>query len=136
MTADEALLKRWYVYFLFYDLYCPCPQASFMSGMSRSMLGLESLALMLSLPFALLIWAMVFFAAALSVLIFCTADVVVVSTASPVWFAMFCLAMWLILAANNFHISHCISHCISHVSHLRSWIIGQVSQVTDFSANV
>ncbi|KAG1898112.1 uncharacterized protein F5891DRAFT_1044521 [Suillus fuscotomentosus] len=110
--------------------------ASFMSGMSRSMLGLESLALMLSLPFALLIWAMVFFAAALSVLIFRTADVVVVSTASPVWFAMFCLAMWLILAANNFHISHCISHCISHVSHLRSWIIGQVSQVTDFSTNV
>ncbi|KAG1834270.1 hypothetical protein EV424DRAFT_1363641 [Suillus variegatus] len=33
--------------------------ASFMSGMSRSMLGLESLALMLSLPFALLIWACV-----------------------------------------------------------------------------
>ncbi|KAG2060583.1 hypothetical protein BDR06DRAFT_1017044 [Suillus hirtellus] len=110
--------------------------ASFMSGMSRSMLGLESLALMLSLPFALLIWAMAFFAATLSVLIFRTADVVVVSTASPVWFAMFCLAMWLILAANNFHISHCISRCISHVSHLRSWIIGQVSQVTDFSTNV
>lgn len=106
--------------------------ASFMSGMSRSMLGLESLALMLSLPFALLIWAMVFFAAALSVLIFRTADVVVVSTASPVWFAMFCLAMWLILAANNFH----ISHCISHISHLRSWIIGRVSQVTDSSTNV
>ncbi|KAG1861743.1 hypothetical protein DFJ58DRAFT_245660 [Suillus subalutaceus] len=38
--------------------------ASFMEGISSSMLGLESLALMLSLPFALLIWAMVFFAAA------------------------------------------------------------------------
>ncbi|KAG1802333.1 hypothetical protein EV424DRAFT_1435718 [Suillus variegatus] len=33
--------------------------ASFMSGMSHSMLGLESLALMLSLPFALLIWVCV-----------------------------------------------------------------------------
>ncbi|KAG1737402.1 hypothetical protein EDB19DRAFT_955204 [Suillus lakei] len=33
--------------------------ASFMVGMSRSMLGLESLALMLSLPFALLIWGSV-----------------------------------------------------------------------------
>ncbi|KAG2038646.1 hypothetical protein BDR03DRAFT_895142 [Suillus americanus] len=93
--------------------------ASFMVGMSRSMLGLESLALMLSLPFALLIWAMAFFAAALSVLIFCTAGAVVVSIASPIWFAIFCLAMWLILAANNFHISH-----------LRSWIIERVSQVT------
>ncbi|KAG1822516.1 uncharacterized protein BJ212DRAFT_809635 [Suillus subaureus] len=93
--------------------------ASFMVGMSRSMLGLESLALMLSLPFSLLIWAMAFFAAALSVLIFRTAGVVVVSIASPIWFAIFCLAMWLMLAANDFHISH-----------LRSWIIERVSQVT------
>ncbi|KAG1749217.1 hypothetical protein EDB19DRAFT_179217 [Suillus lakei] len=93
--------------------------ASFMLGMSRSMLGLESLALMLSLPFALLIWAMTFFAVALSILIFRTADVVVVSIASPVWFAIFCLAMWLVLAANDFHISH-----------LRSWIIERVSRVT------
>ncbi|KAG2094286.1 hypothetical protein BD769DRAFT_1644634 [Suillus cothurnatus] len=109
--------------------------ASFMVGMSRSMLGLESLALMLSLPFALLIWAcvssyipwvvgssfdrMAFFAAALSVLIFRTAGVAAVSIASPIWFAIFCLAMWLVLAANNFHISH-----------LRSWIIERVSRVT------
>lgn len=87
--------------------------------MSRSMLGLESLALMLSLPFALLIWAMAFFAAALSVLIFRTAGVAAVSIASPIWFAIFCLAVWLVLAANNFHISH-----------LRSWIIERVSRVT------
>ncbi|KAG2145855.1 hypothetical protein DEU56DRAFT_853593 [Suillus clintonianus] len=93
--------------------------AFFMLGMSRSMLGLESLALMLSLPFGLLIWAMVFFAAALSVLIFRTADVVVVSIASPVWFAILCLATWLVLAANDFH-----------VSRLRSWIIERVSRVT------
>ncbi|KAG1879054.1 hypothetical protein F4604DRAFT_1923207 [Suillus subluteus] len=80
--------------------------ASFMEGMSSSMLGLESLALMLSLPFALLIWAMVFFAAALSVLIFRTADVVVISIASPVWFAILCLVTWLVLAANDIHVSH------------------------------
>jgi hypothetical protein len=106
-----------------------------MLGMSRSMLGLESLALMLSLPFGLLIWAcvsgyitwffglffdrMVFFSAALSVLIFSTAGVVAVSITSPVWFAIFCLATWLVLAANDFHISH-----------LRSWIIERVSRVT------
>lgn len=93
--------------------------ASFMAGMSHSMFGLESLILMLSLPFALLIWAMAFFAAALSVLIFRAADIVVVSIASPVWFAMFCLATWLVLAANDFH-----------VSHLRSWIIERMSRVT------
>lgn len=59
MTAGDALPQMWCASFLFYDLYSSCPQAFFMLGMSRSMLGLESLALMLSLPFALLIWACV-----------------------------------------------------------------------------
>jgi hypothetical protein len=64
----------------------------------------------------------VFFASALSALIFSTAGVVIVSIASPVWFAIFCLAIWLVLAANDFHISH-----------LRSWIIERVSRVTSTS---
>ncbi|KAG1732077.1 hypothetical protein EDB19DRAFT_1912261 [Suillus lakei] len=89
--------------------------ATYIKGMSRSMLGLGSLTLMLSLPFALLIWAMAFFAAALSVLIFCTADVVAISIASPVWFAILCLATWLVLAANDVH-----------VSHLRSWVVARL----------
>ncbi|KAG1762758.1 hypothetical protein EDD22DRAFT_952811 [Suillus occidentalis] len=76
---------------------------------SDSMLGLESLALMLCLPFALLIWAMVFFAAALSVVIFRTVDVVAILIASPVWFAILCLATWLVLAANDIHVSRCFS---------------------------
>jgi hypothetical protein len=46
-------------FFRLYHLHHLCPQASFMVGMSRSILGLESLALMLSLPFALLIWGSV-----------------------------------------------------------------------------
>ncbi|KAG1822485.1 uncharacterized protein BJ212DRAFT_1296539 [Suillus subaureus] len=108
--------------------------ASFMEGMSRSMLGLESLALMLSLPFALLIWVyitcyitwvggslfdrMVFFAAGLSVLIFHTADVVIISIASPVWFAILCLVTWLVLAANDIHISH-----------LRPWAVERLFQL-------
>lgn len=89
--------------------------ASFMVGMSRSMLGLESLALMLSLPFALLIWGMAFFAGALSTLIFRTSGAVAVSIASPIWIAIFILATWPVLAANDIHISQ-----------LRTWIIGQV----------
>ncbi|KAG1908899.1 uncharacterized protein F5891DRAFT_32125 [Suillus fuscotomentosus] len=90
--------------------------ASFMVGISQSMFGLESLALMLSLPFALLIWGMAFFAGALSTLIFRTSNVVVISIASPVWVAVFVLAMWPVLTANNIHISR-----------LRSWIIEQAS---------
>ncbi|KAG1815233.1 uncharacterized protein BJ212DRAFT_1481756 [Suillus subaureus] len=89
--------------------------ASFMVGMSESILGLESLALMLSLPFALLIWGMAFFAGALSTLVFRTSGVVVLSITSPIWFAVFVLATWPILAANDIHISH-----------LRIWIIKQV----------
>ncbi|KAG1751122.1 hypothetical protein EDB19DRAFT_1903981 [Suillus lakei] len=96
--------------------------ASFMVGMSHSMLGLESLALMLSLPFALLIWGMTFFAAALSTLIFRTSGVVIISITSPVWAAIFILVTWPVLAANDIHISH-----------LRSWIIEHVS-LTDSSA--
>ncbi|KAG2034509.1 hypothetical protein BDR03DRAFT_900965 [Suillus americanus] len=95
--------------------------ASFMVGMSHSMLGLESLALMLSLPFALLIWGMAFFAAALSTLIFRTSGVVAVSITSPVWASVLILVTWPVLAANDIHISH-----------LRSWIIEHVS-ITDSS---
>ncbi|KAG2368659.1 hypothetical protein BDR07DRAFT_1390523 [Suillus spraguei] len=89
--------------------------ASFMVGMSESILGLESLALMLSLPFALLIWGMVFFAGALSTLIFRTSGIVAVSIVSPIWFAIFALATWPVLAANGIHISN-----------LRAWIIERV----------
>ncbi|KAG2129446.1 hypothetical protein DEU56DRAFT_982320 [Suillus clintonianus] len=96
--------------------------ASFMVGMSRSMLGLESLALMLSLPFALLIWGMMFFAAALSTLIFRTSGIVTISITSPVLAAIFMLVTWPVLASNDIH-----------VSHLRNWIIEHVS-LTDSSA--
>ncbi|KAG2053024.1 hypothetical protein BDR06DRAFT_956884 [Suillus hirtellus] len=89
--------------------------ASFMVGISESMFGLESLALMLSLPFALLIWGMTFFAGALSTLIFRTCGVVAISITSPVWVAVFFLATWPVLAANNIHISQ-----------LRFWIIEHV----------
>ncbi|KAG2034190.1 hypothetical protein BDR03DRAFT_965695 [Suillus americanus] len=79
--------------------------ASFMGRMSSSVLGLESLALMLSLPYALLIWGMVFFAAALSIVIFNTSGVVTISIISPIWVAIFILATWPVLASNDVHIS-------------------------------
>ncbi|KAG1816398.1 uncharacterized protein BJ212DRAFT_1577075 [Suillus subaureus] len=87
---------------LAYILYI---QASFMGRMSSSVLGLESLALMLSLPYALLIWGMVFFAAALSIVIFHTSGVVTISIISPIWVAILILATWPVLASNDVHVS-------------------------------
>ncbi|KAG2048579.1 hypothetical protein BDR06DRAFT_757383 [Suillus hirtellus] len=88
--------------------------ASFMEGISVSVLGLEGLALMLCLPFALLIWGMTFFAAALSIVIF-TSSVVTISIVSPIWAAILILATWPVLASNDVHISD-----------LFSWITKQI----------
>jgi hypothetical protein len=95
--------------------------ASFMLEMSHSILGLESLALMLSLPYALLIWGMVFFAAALSIVIYRTSDVVTISIVSPIWTAILILSTWPVLAANNIHASHLSSWIAEQVSYFRSW---------------
>ncbi|KAG1838590.1 hypothetical protein DFJ58DRAFT_813820 [Suillus subalutaceus] len=72
--------------------------ASFMERMS-------TLPSLLSLPYALLIWGMVFFAAALSIMIFNTSGVVTISIISPIWVAIFILATWPVLASNDVHIS-------------------------------
>ncbi|KAG0696391.1 hypothetical protein DFH29DRAFT_1082912 [Suillus ampliporus] len=97
--------------------------ASFMVKISHSMLGLESLALMLSLPFALLIWGMVFFAAALFTMILRTSGVVTKVITYSVWAPIFFLATWPILAANDIHISHLWYWITNYISRLRSWII-------------
>ncbi|KAG1740176.1 uncharacterized protein EDB91DRAFT_1347133 [Suillus paluster] len=110
------------VSFLFSYLTCVLyvHQTSFMVGMSRSMLGLESLALMLSLPHALLIWGMAFFAVALLIMIVRTSGAVTISIVSPMWAAMVILAGWPVLTANGFHISHLRSWVTRHMSHSRS----------------
>ncbi|OAX33708.1 hypothetical protein K503DRAFT_775307 [Rhizopogon vinicolor AM-OR11-026] len=90
--------------------------ASFMVQMTRSTHGLESLALMLSLPFALLIWGMTFFGAALSIVIFNTSGTATISIVFPIWVAILILATWPVLAANDIH-----------PTALRGWIIDRVS---------
>jgi len=95
--------------------------ASFMLEMSQSVLGLESLALMLSLPYALLIWGMAFFAAALSTVIYCTSDVVTISIISPIWAAIFILSTWPVLATNSIHVSHMSPWIAKQMSYFRSW---------------
>jgi hypothetical protein len=79
--------------------------ADFMTSMSKSLLGIESLAFMLSLPFALLIWGMIFFAIGLSILIFYTTDIVALTVVIPIWVVVVLLTTWPVFAANNFHIS-------------------------------
>ncbi|KAG1815232.1 uncharacterized protein BJ212DRAFT_1481755 [Suillus subaureus] len=79
--------------------------ANFMDSMSKSLLGIESLAFMLSLPFALLIWGMIFFAIGLSILIFYTTDIVALTVVIPVWAVVVLLTTWPVFAANNLHVS-------------------------------
>ncbi|KAG2752447.1 hypothetical protein P692DRAFT_20338853 [Suillus brevipes Sb2] len=95
--------------------------ASFMFGMKSS---IERLALMLSLPFAFLIWGCVAgqmpwdsssffdsvipFAASLSIVIFRTSDIVTVSIACPIWAAIVILATWPALAGHICTLNHWI----------------------------
>jgi hypothetical protein len=81
--------------------------ASFMFRTTRST---DRLALMLSLPFAFLIWGAIFFAAALSIVIFRTSDTLTFLITCPIWAIIVILAMWPALA--------------SHISTLKSWMKG------------
>ncbi|KAG1763251.1 hypothetical protein EDD22DRAFT_822527 [Suillus occidentalis] len=68
--------------------------ALYMSLMTNAISGIENLALTHSLPFALLVWAMVFFGLALSFLIFDTSDVVTLATMVPGWTIVVILTLW------------------------------------------
>ncbi|KAG2151268.1 uncharacterized protein EDB93DRAFT_1249465 [Suillus bovinus] len=113
--------------------------ASFLVGMAGSVLGLESFPLMLSLPLGLLIWGIVLFAAALSVVIFRTSGIAIISVAYPIWIAIVILATWPVLAANRIHIGSLLRHwfymwCWNTIRlvgylwyrlHMLYWITGQ-----------
>lgn len=68
--------------------------ASYMFLMTNAIPGIENLALTHSLPFALLVWAMVFFGLALSAFIFDTSDVVTLATMIPGWTIVVILTLW------------------------------------------
>ncbi|KAG1747701.1 hypothetical protein EDB19DRAFT_1630824 [Suillus lakei] len=72
--------------------------ALYMSLMTSAIPGVENLALMHSLPFALLMWAMVFFGLALSILIFDTSDVVTLATMVPGWTIVMIFTLWPMMA--------------------------------------
>ncbi|KAG1762584.1 hypothetical protein EDD22DRAFT_952979 [Suillus occidentalis] len=93
--------------------------AAFLVGMSGSVFGIESFPLMLSLPFGLLIWGIILFAAALSTLILRTPGIIIVSIAYPMWVAIVVLAIWPLLAANGIHVGSFVWYWITkiHVPH-------------------
>ncbi|KAG1902664.1 uncharacterized protein F5891DRAFT_146612 [Suillus fuscotomentosus] len=68
--------------------------ALYMSLMTNGIPGIENLALMHSLPYALLVWAMVFFGLALSIFIFDTNDVVTLATMTPGWIIVLIFTLW------------------------------------------
>ncbi|KAG2124192.1 hypothetical protein DEU56DRAFT_904044 [Suillus clintonianus] len=78
--------------------------AIFMGLMFQSFLGIESLAFMLSLPYALLIWGMIFFSIGLSILIFYTTDIIALTVVTPIWAVIVLLTMWPVLATNSLHV--------------------------------
>ncbi|KAF8838705.1 hypothetical protein BDN67DRAFT_1012905 [Paxillus ammoniavirescens] len=68
--------------------------ANLMTRMTNTMLKRDSLAIVHSLPFALLIWGMIFFSLALSYLIFQSKDLVTFLTIGPGWAVVGVLTLW------------------------------------------
>ncbi|KIJ11348.1 hypothetical protein PAXINDRAFT_118977 [Paxillus involutus ATCC 200175] len=68
--------------------------ANLMTRMTNTMLKRDSLAIVHSLPFALLIWGMIFFSLALSYLIFESKSLVTLLTIGPGWLVVGVLTLW------------------------------------------
>ncbi|KAF8842359.1 hypothetical protein BDN67DRAFT_1001698 [Paxillus ammoniavirescens] len=69
--------------------------ADFMKRMTQSMLGLEALAIMQSVPYALLIWGMLFFVLALGFVIFGSPHgTTTIAVVSPGWALITFLCLW------------------------------------------
>lgn len=74
---------------------------AFMARMTRSLHGKENLAIIFSLPYALVIWGMVFFFLALSLVIFLSADVTTWCTVGPAWLLVIGFIGWPVWAARG-----------------------------------
>ncbi|KAF7301304.1 hypothetical protein MIND_00695400 [Mycena indigotica] len=73
----------------------PAPEAaSYMSNRTHPTLGLETLAILYSLPYAMLIWSMVSFLAAFSFLCFLHADLKTRALSAVIWGAVAALILW------------------------------------------
>ncbi|KAG0694004.1 hypothetical protein DFH29DRAFT_961911 [Suillus ampliporus] len=74
---------------------------AFMTRMTRSLHGKENLAIIFSLPYALVIWGMVFFFLALSLVIFLSANVTTWCTVGPAWLLVIGFIAWPVWAAKS-----------------------------------
>ncbi|KAG2112562.1 uncharacterized protein F5147DRAFT_683437 [Suillus discolor] len=74
---------------------------AFMTRMTQSLHGKENLAIIFSLPYALVIWGMVFFFLALSLVIFLSADVTTWCTVGPAWLLVVGFIGWPVWAAKT-----------------------------------
>ncbi|KIJ62630.1 hypothetical protein HYDPIDRAFT_30226 [Hydnomerulius pinastri MD-312] len=68
--------------------------ATYMDRMTKSVFGMEALAVMFSLPYSLLLWGMFFFILALSFLVFQTNDHVTLATMIPSWIVVVLMTLW------------------------------------------
>ncbi|KAG2065151.1 hypothetical protein BDR04DRAFT_188824 [Suillus decipiens] len=74
---------------------------AFMTRMTRSLHGKENLAIIFSLPYALVIWGMVFFFLALSLAIFLSANVTTWCTVGPAWLLVIGFIGWPVWTARG-----------------------------------
>ncbi|OAX37170.1 hypothetical protein K503DRAFT_720179 [Rhizopogon vinicolor AM-OR11-026] len=74
---------------------------AFMTRMTRSLHGKENLAVIFSLPYALVIWGMVFFFLALSLVIFLSASITTWCTVGPAWLLVIVFIGWPVWAAKR-----------------------------------
>ncbi|KAJ8583617.1 hypothetical protein M405DRAFT_937114 [Rhizopogon salebrosus TDB-379] len=82
---------------------------AFMTRMTRSLHGKENLAIIFSLPYALVIWGMVFFFLALSLVIFLSTNVTTWCTVGPAWLLVIGFIGWPVWAAKRSPISQSAS---------------------------
>jgi len=85
-----------------------------MVAMSHSLFGVESVALMYSLPFTLLIWGMIFFAIGLSIFIFSdTADIAALIGLTPIWTVVVLLTTWAAARSWNEVMHRIVCQCLT-----------------------
>lgn len=82
---------------------------AFMTRMTRSLHGKENLAIIFSLPYALVIWGMVFFFLALSLAIFLSANVTTWCIVGPAWLLVIGFIGWPVWTARGPQIGQLVS---------------------------
>ncbi|KAF8889701.1 hypothetical protein BD779DRAFT_1520547 [Infundibulicybe gibba] len=89
----ERLVDEWKEFALYATVLLNA-NMSFLANRSHSALGLETLSLMYSLPYCLLMWAMLSFLVAFSCMCYSTGDITTYLVVGISWFALVLLIAW------------------------------------------